>query len=183
MGRSSFYFIVTMVLSILLYNPFAYSDTFKNSKYDVCFTPGENCTELIVNTIKKAKSSIYLQAYSFTSAPIAQAILQAQKRGVDVKAILDKSQFSASYSASKFLLNQNIPVWNDQRVAIAHNKVIVIDETTVITGSFNFTKSAQERNAENVLIIADKALAHKYLENWNKRMAFSDRVETSGKSH
>lgn len=175
MGRSAFYAIVAL-LPAFFYAPHGYADVFKNSKYETCFTPGENCTALIVNTIKKSKSSIYVQAYSFTSAPIAEALLQAKKRGVTVKAILDKSQFTANYSASKFLLNQGIPVWKDQRVAIAHNKVIIIDNATVITGSFNFTKSAQERNAENVLIITDTNLAHKYLENWNKRMVMSDHV-------
>lgn len=173
MGRSTFYAAFALVF-VSLYKPYAYSSVFKNSKYEVCFTPGEDCTALIVNAIKKAKSSLYLQAYSFTSAPIAQAILQAKDRGIEVKAILDKSQFSANYSASKFLLNQDIPVWKDQHVAIAHNKVIIIDKITVVTGSFNFTKSAQERNAENVLIITDSDLARKYLENWNKRMVVSD---------
>lgn len=178
MERSSFYFFI-MILFLGCFSLPLYSSTFKNSPYNVCFTPGDECAELIVNTIKKSKSSIHLQAYSFTSAPIAHAILDAKKRGVDVKVILDKSQFSANYSASKFLLNQDIPVWKDQKVAIAHNKVIIIDSITVITGSFNFTKAAQERNAENVLIITDTNLAQKYLENWNKRMVVSEYINQS----
>lgn len=175
MGRFIFYFIASVYCFVFAHS-FTFAGQFKNANYNVCFTPGEDCTKLIVNTIRKAKSSIRLQAYSFTSAPIAQALLQAQNRGVDVKTILDKSQFTANYSAAKFLLNNNIPVWKDERVSIAHNKVIIIDDSIVITGSFNFTKSAQERNAENLLIINDTNLASKYTENWNKRMAFSDLV-------
>lgn len=172
MARIVLFFIV----NLFMYENFAHAEKFSNSNYDVCFTPGGECTNLIVNNIKKSKSTIRIQAYSFTSAPIAQALVDAKKRGVDVKVILDKSQFSASYSSSKFLLNNNIPVWNDERVTIAHNKVIIIDNKTVITGSFNFTKSAQERNAENVIVITDSGLAKKYNENWNKRMALSETI-------
>ncbi|HEX4045647.1 MAG TPA: phospholipase D family protein [Gammaproteobacteria bacterium] len=137
--------------------------------YQVCFTPGANCTQLIVTAIDQAKQAIYVQAYSFTSPAIAKALVNAKNRGVRVKVILDKSQYKKEkYSSSTYLANQGIPVWVDYRPHIAHNKVMIIDNT-LITGSFNFTKSAQERNAENVLIIKDKDLANQYLVNWYKR--------------
>ncbi len=154
-----------------------FAETFQNVGYDVCFTPGEDCTQLIIDTIKKSKKNLKIQAYSFTSAPIAQAVIDVQKQGVDVQVILDKSQFTSAYSASTFLLNHRVKVWKDHRVAIAHNKVMIIDDETLITGSFNFTQSAQKRNAENVLIIKDKKIANKYVKNWQKRMAFSDLIE------
>lgn len=141
-----------------------------NSAYSVCFTPGSNCTQDIVTMISSAKKTIYVQAYSFTSAPIAKALVDAQARGVDVKVILDKSQYAAEkYSSSKFLSNHGIPVWIDYKPAIAHNKIMIIDNGIVITGSFNFTKSAQEKNAENLIMISDTAVASKYLENWMRR--------------
>jgi phosphatidylserine/phosphatidylglycerophosphate/cardiolipin synthase-like enzyme len=59
-----------------------------------------------------------------------------------------------------------VPTLIDANHAISHNKVIVIDGEVVITGSFNFTKAAQEKNAENLLIIKDQALAARYTENW-----------------
>ena len=121
-------------------------------KLQVCFTPGQNCTLKISNTLDKAKKSILVQAYSFTSAPIAKHLIEAKKRGVDVKVILDKSQTSQDYSALRFFINQRIPVWIDYKPAIAHNKIMIIDGIEVITGSFNFTKAAQNKNAENVLI-------------------------------
>lgn len=141
-----------------------------DASYDVCFTPGQNCTSMLVDAINKEKSTILVQAYSFTSSPIAKALVAAKQRGVDVKVILDKSQFKAEkYSASKFLDNQGIPVWIDSKPAIAHNKVFVFGDSTVATGSFNFTKAAQERNAENLVIIHDVGLSEEYKKNWLKR--------------
>jgi phosphatidylserine/phosphatidylglycerophosphate/cardiolipin synthase-like enzyme len=116
----------------------------------VCFTPGANCTDTIVKTLSDAKRTILVQAYSFTSAPLAKALLDAHKRGVQVQVILDKSQRTEKYSSADFLANQGVPTMIDSNHAISHNKVIVIDGEVVITGSFNFTKAAQEKNAENV---------------------------------
>jgi phosphatidylserine/phosphatidylglycerophosphate/cardiolipin synthase-like enzyme len=132
----------------------------------VCFTPGGNCTDAIVQVLGHAKHTILVQAYSFTSAPIAKALLDAHKRGVQVQVILDKSQRGEKYSSADFLANQGVPTMIDANHAISHNKVIVIDGETVITGSFNFTKAAQEKNAENLLIIRDPALAAQYIQNW-----------------
>jgi phosphatidylserine/phosphatidylglycerophosphate/cardiolipin synthase-like enzyme len=132
----------------------------------VCFTPGWNCTEAIVHALGEAKRTILVQAYSFTSAPIAKALLDAHKRGIQVQVILDKSQRGEKYSSADFLANQRVPTMIDANHAIAHNKVMIIDGETVLTGSFNFTKAAQEKNAENLLIILDAALAAEYTQNW-----------------
>ena len=100
-----------------------------------------------------AKASVLVQAYSFTSAPIAKALLAAHKRGVQVQVILDKSQKSEKYSEADFLVNVGIPTKIDAKHAIAHNKIMIIDGQTVISGSFNFTTAAEEHNAENLLVI------------------------------
>jgi phosphatidylserine/phosphatidylglycerophosphate/cardiolipin synthase-like enzyme len=84
-----------------------------------------------------------------------------------VKAILDKSQWTERYSGATSLSNHQIPVLIDDKHAIAHNKVMVIDDNTVITGSFNFTKAAEEKNAENVIVLQDNpVLANVYAQNW-----------------
>ncbi len=127
--------------------------------------------------IDAAKTTILVQAYSFTSAPIAKALVEAHKRGVDVRVILDKSQRTEKYSEADFLHNVGIPTWIDAKHAIAHNKVIVIDGETVITGSFNFTKAAEEHNAENMLVIRDSALAAKYAANWQAHVEHSEAYE------
>src|SRR6185503_15389039 len=104
----------------------------------VFFSPNGGCTEAITNELGKAKKSILVQAYSFTSAPIAGALRDAHRRGVKVTVILDDSQKTANYSSADFLKNAGIGTFTDGKHAIAHNKVIVLDGATVITGSFNF---------------------------------------------
>ena len=110
--------------------------------------------------------------------PILIALKAAHARGVDVEVIVDKSSARVSksgsrYSAATYLTNAGIPVWVDTKVAIAHNKVMVIDGETVITGSFNFTAAAQKSNAENLLVLEDRALAAEYKANWERRRAVS----------
>ena len=141
---------------------------------EVYFSPKGGCTEAVVKELGNAKSTVLMQAYSFTSAPIAKALLEAHKRGVKVQAIIDKSQRSEKYSEVDFLVNVGIPTRIDAKHAIAHNKIMVIDDATVITGSFNFTKAAEEHNAENLLVIRSPELAKKYTDNWNAHNAHSD---------
>lgn len=142
--------------------------------YQICFTPKYDCTALITQTIQKAQKNILVQAYSFTSIPIAHALAQAKARGVEVKVILDESQVKkGNYSSARFLLQRGIPIWIDYKPAIAHNKVMIIDDNTTVTGSFNFTKAAQFSNTENVLIIQDANIAKAYKENWQNRLQIS----------
>jgi phosphatidylserine/phosphatidylglycerophosphate/cardiolipin synthase-like enzyme len=90
----------------------------------------------------------------------------AKKRGVKVEAILDKSNRSDRYSAATFLKNQGVDVLIDDKHAIAHNKIMIIDDAIMITGSFNFTKAAEESHAENLLILRDQAdLVRQYVAN------------------
>ena len=115
-----------------------------------------------------------MQAYSFTSAPIAIALVDAHKRGVKVLAVLDKSNETDKYSAATFLVNASIQTLIDDKHAIAHNKVMVIDSATILTGSFNFTKAAEERNAENLLVIKEAfALVKAYEANIQAHAAHS----------
>jgi phosphatidylserine/phosphatidylglycerophosphate/cardiolipin synthase-like enzyme len=144
---------------------------------EVRFSPSGGCTEAVVKEIDAARKTIIVQAYSFTSAPIAKALVGAHKRGVDVRVILDKSQRTEKYSSADFVQHAGIPVWIDAKHAIAHNKVMVIDGETVITGSFNFTTSAEDRNAENLLVIRSPELAKTYADNWRAHFGHSERYE------
>ncbi len=143
----------------------------------VYFSPKGGCTEAVVRELGNAKSTVLVQAYSFTNAPIAKALFQAHKRGVKVEVILDKSQRTEKYSEADFLVNTGMTVRIDAKHPIAHNKVMVIDGETVITGSFNFTTAAEEKNAENLLIIRSPDLAAKYTANWQAHAAHSDPYE------
>jgi phosphatidylserine/phosphatidylglycerophosphate/cardiolipin synthase-like enzyme len=137
--------------------------------WSVYFSPKGGCTEAIVSAIAGAKRTVFVQAYTFTSAPIAKALVEAHKRGVDVQVILDKSNLHGKYSSTDLLIHAGIPTRIDAIAAIAHNKVIVIDNETVVTGSFNFTNAAEEHNAENLLVIHDATLAARYVANWRVR--------------
>ena len=163
MKRLSFTFLLFFLIScVLAFHSEAQSPS---PSWSVYFSPKGGCTQAIINELDKAKSSILVQAYSFTSAPIAKALLNAHKRGVRVDVLLDKSQRTQKYSSADFLANSGIPTKIDAVHAIAHNKIIIVDGEIVITGSFNFTKAAEEKNAENLLVIRDKVLAAKYTEN------------------
>ena len=144
------------------------------SDIQVFFSPKGGCTEAVVENVGKAKLTILVQAYSFTSAPIAKALVDAAKRGVKVQVILDKSQRTEKYSDADFLLHEGVPTFIDAKHAIAHNKIIIIDSHKILTGSFNFTKAAEENNAENLLVIDDAALAKKYTENWQSHLGHSE---------
>jgi phosphatidylserine/phosphatidylglycerophosphate/cardiolipin synthase-like enzyme len=140
----------------------------------VCFTPPAGCTEVIVKELDRAKATILVQAYSFTSAPIAKALVAAHERGVKVEIILDKSHLTAQYTSAPFVAKAGIPVKIDFAHGKAHNKIFIIDADIVITGSFNLSWAAEKRNAENVLIIKDKALAEKYIKNWRDHAGHSE---------
>ena len=148
----------------------------------VYFSPQGGCTEAVVANLDKATNTVLVQAYSFTSAPIAQALVDAHKRGVNVEVILDKSQRTEKYSAADFIQHAGIPTFIDAKHAIAHNKIMVIDGATILTGSFNFTKAAEENNAENLLVIQNAALAEKYAANWQAHLKHSEVYQGKFKS-
>jgi phosphatidylserine/phosphatidylglycerophosphate/cardiolipin synthase-like enzyme len=119
-----------------------------------CFTPGGNCAQMIINEINNEQKSILVQAYQLTSTDIAKALVDAKRRGVIVKIILDKTQYTQKrYSAATFFDHAGIPVWIDSKPAIAHNKIIILGINKLITGSYNYSKNAEYKNAENLLII------------------------------
>lgn len=132
----------------------------------VYFSPHGGTTEAIVGAIESARSQILVQAYSFTSVPIAKALVDAHNRGVAIEVILDKSQQSEKYSAADFLANMGIPTYIDSEHPIAHNKIMCIDQNVLITGSFNFTRQG-EANAENCLILRkNPQLVKVYIDNF-----------------
>lgn len=153
--------------------------------WEVYFSPRERGepgpTDAIVRELKGAKTTVLVQAYSFTSKRIAQALVDAHKRGVQVQVILDQERVTETYAEADFLVDMAISTYIDDKERIAHNKVIIIDGETVITGSFNFTKAAEEDNAENLLVIRDKELAALYEKNWHKHRAHSQPYTGRGK--
>lgn len=169
--------IIAICLIVIAFIAFSYykaSAKPLEGEYTTCFTPPERCGDLIVTNIKSAKKSIFMQAYYITSNKIISSLIEARKRGIDVQLVLDRTNLStANKTKLKMLSEAGIIMYQDKVPGIAHNKVIIIDNTTVITGSFNFTESADTRNAENIIIITNSEVAKDYLKNWENR----DKVE------
>lgn len=156
--------LVSICFAFLIAPVYA-ADTYVVST-QVYFSPNGGVQDAVVKEISNAKKSIFVQAYSFTNQPIAKALVEAQRRGVSVFVILDKSNRTAKYSAGDFTDHFGIDTYIDDKHAIAHNKIMIIDKETVITGSFNFTKAAETSNAENLLVIRSSQLADLYFGNW-----------------
>lgn len=160
---------------------------------DAYFSPRGGVTAAIVNEIDGASKKILVQAYSFTSKPIANALIRAERRGAEVTVIIDggelglkrkpkrhrsfdKPQKRKKFSPAWLFKNTGIRLYADNKHEIAHNKVMIIDDKTLITGSFNFTRQAEEENAENLLVIKDNpALVEKYVGNFNDHLRHSER--------
>jgi len=144
---------------------------------EVASSPNGGSTNLVIKVIHSAKTSIRVLAYSFTSAPIAKALVEAHQRGVDVQVVVDKSQKSTKYTSATFVANAGIPIRIDSKHAIAHNKVIIVVGHTVQQGSFNYTKAAEQNNGENVLVNWNNPkLAEVYLKDWKRHWDHSDPV-------
>jgi phosphatidylserine/phosphatidylglycerophosphate/cardiolipin synthase-like enzyme len=175
MLRSHFRFLSALALFAALVSCKPQAQTVpQQGTISVYFSPHGGCTDAIVEAIAQAQKTLDVQAYSFTSAAIAEAVAQAHARGVKVRAVLDKSQKSERYTSATYLRNHSVPVYIDDAHSIAHNKVMIIDGSTLITGSFNFTKAAEEHNAENLLIIrGNGTLAASYAANFESHLSHS----------
>ena len=162
------------VLALLLTAGPAVAQTHALADVAVCFVPAERCTGRIVAALDDARSEIRVQAFAFSSRPIAAALVAAHRRGVDVQVVLDRSNQHFRGGVSDSVAAAGIPVFVDWQPAIAHSKVMVVDRHLVIGGSFNYSASADTRNAENVTFIDSPEVARWFLANWQARQAVSE---------
>ncbi len=141
---------------------------------EVLFTPWDDAEGALLGEIGKAHQSIHMQAFLLTSRNITRALIAAHDRGIRVDVLADRDMVAKGDNTRiPDLQGAGIEVHLETRYASAHNKIILIDvegnHPVVITGSYNFTFSAQARNAENLLILRDNpALAQAYLANWRR---------------
>jgi phosphatidylserine/phosphatidylglycerophosphate/cardiolipin synthase-like enzyme len=139
------------------------------------FSPKGGCTDTVVRELKAARREVLVQAYSFSSKGIAQALVDAKMRGLKVEILLDRSNEQETYSDLKFFADQGLTPLVDAKHAIAHNKVMIIDRTTILTGSFNFTHQAEAENAENLVVIkGHPALVRAYVANFESHKGHSN---------
>ncbi len=142
---------------------------------EVAFSPSDNPEALLLRVIGEARESIRVHAYVFTSRAIARGLIAAHERGVTVEVLADAemNRRGGRNAALPRLLEAGVPLAFETAYAAAHNKVLIVDPgragCTVVTGSYNFTWSAQNRNAENVLVLRDNCpLVEVYLRNWQR---------------
>jgi phosphatidylserine/phosphatidylglycerophosphate/cardiolipin synthase-like enzyme len=145
-----------------------YEDSMK-----VYFSPNGGAEEAIVQALKSAKFEVLVQAYSLTSEPIIDALIDVENRGIDVGIILDRRAESEYKVIWPRLKKDSIYVRIDTQYGLAHNKIMVIDSNLVITGSYNYSKGAEIKNRENLLVIQNHLLAMEYLNHWYMRDSVS----------
>jgi phosphatidylserine/phosphatidylglycerophosphate/cardiolipin synthase-like enzyme len=160
--------IILIALSSASITVFAATPINQGASFDIGFSPDQGSLPLVLKAISSAQKSIHVAAYSFTSKPIAEALLAAKNRGIDVKVIADEKSNSGKYSATTYLANNNVPVKLDGNYPIFHHKFMVIDGVSLETGSFNYSAAAASKNAENVLVLWNvPAIAATYENQWN----------------
>lgn len=133
-----------------------------STRVAVAFAPDNDITSSVVSEIRAARQTIDVLAFTLTSDPIAAALLDARQRGVKVRAVLEARNMHTSGSEYKRLRDGGVNVLQDGNCYIMHDKVIVLDGRKVVTGSFNWTRQAQEQNDENALIVDDLWVAGLY---------------------
>jgi phosphatidylserine/phosphatidylglycerophosphate/cardiolipin synthase-like enzyme len=145
----------------------------------VYFSPRGGAMAAIIQEINGAQRSVDVQAYLITAKSFVDALKGACARGVRVRVILDKNNAGGAYSAMTFFRDGTIPLWRDGQHKDAHDKVVLIDGHTLITGSFNFTDQSDEVNAENLLILRDKPVLYAaYQANFERHLRHSEHIES-----
>lgn len=132
------------------------------------FSPEDGVGEKVIEEIYKAGDSIYFMAFSFTDDDTGAAVINKFQEGLDVKGIFEENQNNEKYSEYYPMKDAGIPVKEDSNKYNMHHKVMIIDKKTVITGSYNFSRNAEESNDENLLIIENPSLAGVYLQEFAK---------------
>ncbi len=145
------------------------TSTLNSATYNVYFCPKDSCSTHVIDAIDNAKSSIHIAMYDFTLKSIANALIQAKGRGVDVEVVIESDDVKGSEYYT--LQNAGISIKLDGNPALMHNKYMIIDGVTVETGSFNWTFSANTANNENLIILQSTTLASLYETDFQKIFA------------
>ena len=130
------------------------------------FSPEDKVRREIISEIKEAKIGIDFMAFSFTITDIAEAMVRRMEKSVRVRGLFEKRSSGGAYARDNFLAASGAEIHFDRNPNTMHHKVIVIDGETVITSSYNFSKSAESKNDENLLILHSEELAKKYVKEF-----------------
>ena len=151
----------------------AFASPFYPTEAAVFFSPNGGAEDAIVRSIDSAKSRIRMQAFLFSNKEITGALIRAHQRGVKVDVIIDKKMPKKKPNTTEDLIEAGVPTFFDTAHRTAHDKIIIVDDDIVLTGSFNFVKVAETKNGENLLIFKSKPLAEEYVKNWEKHFTHS----------
>lgn len=136
------------------------------------FSPRGGCEEEVLRAIRSARRQILVATYQLTNQKIRDALADAKKRGVDVRVVVDETQENAAH----FLKEAGVDVWVDRQHAIFHNKFIIVDGEVLLTGSYNFSRAAESRNAENLITIRnERKVVEGFVENWKEHQSHSEK--------
>lgn len=124
---------------------------------EYCFSPGGSCSSLVVKWINRANSSVHVLIYSFTLTDITNALIAAKNRGIQVKIVMERSNANERGSEYQALKNAGVDIRLDTSSGLLHDKVAIIDGRIILTGSFNYSASANLDNNENLVVIDNTA--------------------------
>ncbi|XZR52785.1 MAG: phospholipase D family protein [Enterobacteriaceae bacterium] len=143
--------IINFIFIFILF--FIFKFKYNQTNIEVGFSPGNTAENIILKSINNSKKTIDIAAYSFTNKNIAMLLIKAHNRGIKIRVVADKKSNIGKYSVIKYLKKHNVNIKLNNKYSIMHNKFIIIDNNSIETGSFNYTKNAIYRNAENVIFI------------------------------
>ena len=141
--------------------------SYDSSSLSIYFCPEDHCQDHLLKELETAKESIGIMVFSFTDKDIAEELIKKHQEGVRVQGVMEKQQLHMPYSIGPLLEKSGIILQPDANPALLHHKVFIIDNKTVITGSYNPTKNGDENNDENMLIIRDRKVASRFLEEFD----------------
>ena len=138
---------------------------------ETCFGPEDECALQLVDLLSQAQNNIRFMAFSFTHDEIGQAVRDRAEAGVQVQGVFEKRGSETEYSEYGYMRSQGLDVWQDGNPYTLHHKVFIIDDKTVVLGSYNFSQNADESNDENFLIIHNPEIAAQFLAEFNRNLA------------
>ena len=143
--------------------------TIDGTPIDVYFSPDDGVQASFLDLIDNAEESIYFMAFSFTSDELGNAVRARAEEGVEVKGVMEDEQVNSNVGTEFDPFQQaGLAVLRDGNEGQMHHKVMIIDESIVVVGSYNFTNSAETRNDENLLVIYNSEIAAQFLEEFQR---------------
>mgnify|MGYP005853412517 CR=1 FL=1 len=150
-------------------------------KSQVFFSQTDGCLEQILKLIHSAKKEILVSTYTFTSREITNALLEMKDKGISIRIVLDGEQAETKFSKYEYIRKNNLPVRVTHYTKKGflkpkmHHKFMVVDRSVVLTGSYNFTASAEKINDENCVIIRDEPdVSEKFYKEFERLWKISE---------